>query len=68
MESTRVTINLDLDVTGEAISGHATDGEGRHRDFSGWLGLVGTLDALLTDAADPGAAPRADQTFTDRSR
>ncbi len=53
MESTRVTINLELDVDGESLSGHARDGHGTQRDFRGWLGLVGAIDALLDQDTDP---------------
>jgi hypothetical protein len=34
-------------LDGNEISGDASDGEGRTRRFSGWLGLIGALDALL---------------------
>jgi hypothetical protein len=52
VESTRVTIDLDVDVAGEFLSGHASNGQGAQRDFRGWLGLVGAIDALLDDDND----------------
>jgi hypothetical protein len=46
-----VTIELELLVDGDDVQGHATDGTGSRRDFTGWLGLIAALDALLGDAA-----------------
>ena len=43
--STEITLELALD--GETISGHAVDAAGLRRDFSGWIGLMGVLDAIL---------------------
>jgi hypothetical protein len=38
---------IDVVIDGREISGDATDGEGTTQRFSGWLGLIGALDALL---------------------
>ena len=46
--STVITLELDLD--GETVSGHATDARGARREFNGWIGLMGVLDALLDEA------------------
>jgi hypothetical protein len=46
-----VTIRLELEVEGESVKGRAIDGPGGFHDFSGWLGLIAALDALI------GAAP-----------
>ena len=58
MSAETVHIAIDVRVDGEEISGHAGDGVGRPRPFSGWLGLFGALDGLLAapsaGAADPG--------------
>jgi len=47
MSAASVHLAIDVTVDGREISGHATDGDGRTELFTGWLGLVGALDALL---------------------
>ena len=43
-----ITIELELTVSGaDCLTGSASDGTGSPREFSGWLGLVSTIDALL---------------------
>jgi len=42
-----ISITLELRQTGESLVGRASDGTSPNRDFSGWLGLVGAIDALL---------------------
>jgi hypothetical protein len=46
MEASQITISLDLRVTEGSLSGRARGG-GATRDFSGWVGLVAAIDALL---------------------
>jgi hypothetical protein len=48
MTARSVHIAVDVSVDGEEISGQASDGVGDPRRFSGWLGLISALDALLT--------------------
>jgi hypothetical protein len=49
--SVRAThIALDLRLDGEQISGRADDGTGEPESFSGWMGLIGSLDRLLERA------------------
>jgi len=43
-----VHIELDVRIDGDEISGHACEGEGKPKPFSGWLGLIGALDGLLS--------------------
>ena len=43
-------ITLELDLDGDTVSGHTTDARGARREFSGWMGLMGVLDALLDEA------------------
>jgi hypothetical protein len=45
-------IAIDVRVDGDAISGHAGDGTGQPKPFSGWVGLIGALDGFIR-------APRA---------
>jgi hypothetical protein len=52
--STQITLELELD--GETISGHAIDADGVRREFSGWIGLMGVLDAILQRAELNGSA------------
>ncbi|MGH2947359.1 MAG: hypothetical protein ACRDPC_14090 [Solirubrobacteraceae bacterium] len=52
MTSRSVTITLELRQAGEELAGRASDGSGPERTFSGWLGLIVAIDALLDAAAD----------------
>lgn len=45
----RITINLQLEVDGDTMSGEARTGSGSTRTFSSWLGLIGALDVLVGD-------------------
>ncbi len=47
------TITLELVVAGDGLSGRARDGDGSAREFSGRLGLMHTIDALLAEAGGP---------------
>jgi hypothetical protein len=59
MERRTVTITLEIQVEGDDVRGSAVDADGEPRGFSGWLGLVGAIDALLGFPPDAGAATRA---------
>jgi hypothetical protein len=50
MTSRAVTITLELHQTGDELDGRASDGVGAARDFSGWLGLLVAIGALLEAA------------------
>ncbi len=52
MTSRAVTITLDLRLAGDELDGRASDGTGTDRPFSGWLGLLVTIDALLNAAPE----------------
>ena len=57
MTSRAVTITLELRQAGEELGGRASGGAGE-REFSGWLGLLVAIDALLEQApemAEPAA-------------
>jgi FAD/FMN-containing dehydrogenase len=60
MQTRAVTIRLDLELSPDCLTGRATPDRGAHRKFSGWLGLVAAIDALLdqgpemTDTIAPG--------------
>jgi hypothetical protein len=49
MQSTTAAISLELSVDGDSLSGSASDGNGSHREFSGWLGLVSAIEALIAN-------------------
>ncbi len=55
-------ITLELDLDGDTVSGHTTDVLGERREFNGWIGLMGVLDALLDQAqkASPAAQGETD--------
>ena len=57
--STEITLELALD--GETISGHAVDAGGLRRDFSGWIGLMGVLDAILEATTESQHSRNGDQ-------
>ena len=42
-----ITLTLELDSADDSLSGYASDAEGSRRDFSGWLGLISALEALI---------------------
>ena len=52
MTTRSVTITLELRQAGEELDGRASDENGRDRSFSGWLGLLVTLDSMLDAAGD----------------
>jgi hypothetical protein len=59
MTSRAVTITLDLRLAGDELDGRASDGNGTDRPFSGWLGLLVTIDALLNAAPEQADAAEA---------
>jgi hypothetical protein len=48
MQTKTTAISLDLEVAGDSLSGRASSGEGTEREFSGWLGLMSAIEALIT--------------------
>jgi hypothetical protein len=47
MEGNTMPIGLEIGSEDGVLRGSARAGEGPAREFSGWLGLLGTIDALL---------------------
>jgi hypothetical protein len=47
MEST-TAISLELSLEGDSLKGLASDGNGGRREFTGWIGLIAAIEALLT--------------------
>jgi hypothetical protein len=57
---TKVAITLELEVSGETLAGMATVLNGRSRQFTGWLGLMGAIGSLLeSEEPEAGAAQGA---------
>ena len=52
-------IVIDVRVDGDEMSGHARNGVGERKPFTGWLGLIWVLDGLLGGPSSPGAEPTA---------
>jgi hypothetical protein len=48
-----IHLDLELEVTDGSLSGRVHDGSAPVRAFSGWLGLVGAIDALIPDTHAP---------------
>ena len=55
MTERAVTITLELRLAGDELDGRARDDAGNDRPFSGWLGVLVTIDSLLDAAAEPDA-------------
>ena len=53
VEHRLINLALELRVADDALTGRVTTSDGTDTDFSGWLGLVATIEGLL---ADPAAA------------
>lgn len=47
----KINLALELQVADDALTGRVTTADGTDTDFSGWLGLVATIEALLADKA-----------------
>jgi hypothetical protein len=50
MTTRAVTITLELRQAGDELDGRASNGTGEDRPFTGWLGLLVAIDALLQNA------------------
>jgi hypothetical protein len=48
MDGETTTIRLELRLEEGSLSGSASNGAGPSREFSGWLGLLAAIDALLS--------------------
>ena len=47
VEDDAVDIRLELRLVGDTLTGRAIDGDGHARDFTGRLGLLAAIDAVL---------------------
>ncbi|MEA2478102.1 MAG: hypothetical protein QOJ07_24 [Thermoleophilaceae bacterium] len=53
MHSRARTIRLELEHSPDSLTGRACPDCGADKEFSGWLGMVAAIDALLADQGDP---------------
>lgn len=51
VDPTTTTISLELRLSGDSLEGAASSPDGTRREFTGWIGLMSALDALLPPAA-----------------
>ena len=61
MEETTVDLRLQLHVEGERLHGQLVGDEDDPREFSGWLGFVSALDALIAEATAPANGPQPER-------
>jgi len=54
VEHRNITLALELRLADDALTGRVKAADGTQTEFSGWLGLVATIEGLL---AEPGATP-----------
>lgn len=59
---THIVIGLELHQADDALSGRITAPGGRIVPFSGWLGLVAALDALVNHTVAEGREPQSPPT------
>ena len=52
METDTISITIELRLGGETVGGFATSSDGRRLPFSGWVGLMGAIDALVAGDDD----------------
>jgi hypothetical protein len=67
VNATTTQITLELELDGDTVSGTTVDSRGTRREFSGWIGLMGVLDALLDEArtASPATPPQGENDDAD---
>ena len=53
VEPRNINLALELRLADDALTGRVTAADGKETDFSGWLGLVATIESLLAGPATP---------------
>ena len=51
VEHRTINLALELRLADDALTGRVTAADGTDTDFSGWLGLVATIESLLAEPA-----------------
>jgi hypothetical protein len=52
-----VVIRLELGLINDSLTGRASDGTGAAREFTGWMGLLAAIDALIPASSPASTAP-----------
>jgi hypothetical protein len=52
VEHRNINLALELRLADDALTGRVTAADGKETDFSGWLGLVATIEALLAEPSN----------------
>jgi hypothetical protein len=47
MQTKTAAISLELSLDGDSLTGLASDEAGTRKEFSGWLGLMSAIEALI---------------------
>jgi hypothetical protein len=58
MNGMSIAIALELQVNGDSLSGRLTGEGGITREFTGWLGLIAAIDALVFNPSGEPTASR----------
>jgi hypothetical protein len=59
VEHRQINLALELRLADDALTGRVTAADGTQTDFSGWLGLVATIEARLARPAPPATTETA---------
>ena len=52
MQRRQLNLSLELELLDGDLHGRCHDGNGRDHRFSGWLGLIGAIDSLVSDQGE----------------
>lgn len=50
MDRTTLTLTVEIELDEDAFRGIASDDRGASRQFSGWLGLIASIDDMIGSA------------------
>ena len=53
VEHRNITLALELRLADDALTGRVKAADGTETEFSGWLGLVATIEGLLAEPSAP---------------
>lgn len=51
MDRTTLTLTVEIELDDDAFKGVASDDHGTSRPFSGWLGLIASIDEMVGAAS-----------------
>ena len=61
MDRTTLTLTVEIELDDDAFRGRASDDQGASRQFSGWLGLIASIDDMIGAASARSREQRTDQ-------